>query len=356
MRSTAYKIHKYVSLTLAVLWLVQILTGVVAVFAPEMTAAKIDKPLAALNPEAFEASLNAFDKAHPDWEPGFIFTTSRESTRFDVYFHNTVSDDLGYRAVRIDGDGEIVADRMMKDDFFSFILNIHESLLIDGYGPTILGISGIFLLTNLILGIQMIWPQRKKWGSFFKLSLGVPIRIKLYNWHRLLGLCVAVPAVLVVATGVLLIWFEEVKGAVGDPWADPVVPAVPDLASKQTVSIADAMHIALKTYPAARLSILSTPSVEEPYYMIRLLQDGEIREIFGNTKIYISAVDGSILANYDQLNAPVRASILSSFFSIHLGNAIGLPGRILAFVTGIILLVMSGVGIALWWKRRPQRA
>jgi len=352
MRQFVYSLHKYLSLILGLIWFVQILSGVILVFAPEITDLRYSKPVVTLDPAALEKSINRAAVQNPDWKPSLIFTTSKEASRFDVYFYHQNSDSIGSRAVRIDGDGEILADRMMKWDFLNRVSELHEMLWIEDYGYIILGISGIFLCSNLALGLLLIWPSRKKWKSFFSLSSKAPIRIKFFNWHRLLGLCLLVPGFFVIFTGVLNIWLGDMKGVWGDPWPAPQIAVVADWAEQDIISLSEAINIAFNTYPGAKLSILSLPSATEPYYMVRLLQEGEIREVYGNTKLYISALNGTVLANYDQLNTSIKAQLFSSFFSLHLGNFMGMTGRFFVFLTGVGLFAISGIGGMLWWKRR----
>ncbi|MBL4803169.1 MAG: PepSY domain-containing protein [Emcibacter sp.] len=355
MKNMLLKVHKYISLTFVVIWMVQILSGLFMVFAPEITEARFSKPSVPLNMEVFEKSMWEQQAANPDWEPRTIYTTSKESTRFDVYFYHENSAQIGSRAIRIDGDGEILADRMMKWDFLNRAAEFHEMLWIDGFGYIILGVSGILLFTNMIIGLKMLWPMRKRWKSFFEVSAKDRKQIKLYKWHRLLGFCAALPALFVVFTGILNIWLDDFKDIFGNPWEAPVVEAVADFDNQKIITLSSAVEIALNTYPEASLSIISLPSGDDPYYMIRLLQEGEIREVYGNTKMYISALDGAVLTNYDQLSAPLKASLFSSFFSLHLGTPLGMPGRILVFVTGVLMLILGGFGTVLWWERRSKK-
>lgn len=354
-KSIIYKTHKYVSLALIALWFVQILTGVLSVFAPEINDIKYNRPYVDLDIKAVEQAIKKQDTANPDWSPELVFTTSKESTRFDVYFYHEDSDEIGSRAIRVDGDGTILADRRMKYDFLNRVAELHENLWIDGWGYILLGISGIFLFTNIFLGFYLIWPQRKQWGTFFKIKKGRPKIFKNLQWHRMLGLVVIIPAAYVVFTGVLNIWLGDMKEAFGDPWAAP--DSVVNMQPVETInlSFSDAMEVAWGAYPKATLSIASLASLEKPYYNIRLRQQGEVREIYGNTKMYISAVDGEVLANYDQINSSAKATLFSSFFSLHMGQPFGIFGKIVIFLTGIILLILGWFGGMLWWTRRKMK-
>lgn len=42
-------------------------------------------------------------------------------------------------------------------------------------------------------------------------------------------------------------------------------------------------------------------------------------------------------------------------FPLHSGRILGLPGRILISVTGLIVAMLSVTGVVIWWKKRAAR-
>jgi len=351
LRKTIYQLHKYVSLALIMIWSVQLLSGVILVFAPEINDQRFGGGAVPLDIAAVTRTIEAHHAENPDWEPELVFTTHAKSSRFDVYTYHEDSDTLGSRAVRIDGNGEILADRRMKYDFLNRVSELHETLWINGWGYILLGVSGILLLTNLIGGLWLIWPERKRWGSFFKLDSKRPLVFRRLQLHRLIGLVFVLPGIYIVGTGVANMWLGDMKTVLGDPWAAP--PAVTERAPAETIdlSLPDAIEVAWQEYPGATISIVTLPSIEAPYYTIRLRQDGEIREVYGNTKIWIDAVNGQVLGNVDQLEAGAKATVFSSFFALHMGQPFGLVGKTVFFLTGLALLILSVYGVLLWFTR-----
>lgn len=351
LKSTLYQLHKYVSLAMIAIWTIQILSGVILVFAPEINNQRYGGGKAPLDIAAVARTIETHHAENPDWTPRLVFTTHAKSSRFDVYSYHEESDTIGSRAVRIDGNGNILADRRMKYDILNRISELHETLWINGWGYILLGVSGILLLTNMLVGLYMIWPYRQRWGTYFKLDSSRPLVFRRLQLHRLLGLACAVPGMYIVATGVANMWLGDMKTAFGDPWVAP--PAVAERAPADTIKLAlpEAMEIAWQQYPGATLSIATLPSKETPYYTIRLRQEGEVREIYGNTKLWVDAVNGQVLGNVDQLNAGMKASIFSSFFALHMGQPFGLVGKIIFFLTGTALIILSVYGTLLWLER-----
>ncbi|GGB80037.1 PepSY-associated TM helix domain-containing protein [Henriciella pelagia] len=355
LKKTLFTLHKYVSLVLVAIWSIQILSGVILVFAPEINDQRFGGGKVPLDLSAVSQTIEEHHANNPDWEPQLVFTTHAKSSRFDIYAYHEDSDTLGSRAIRIDGDGTILADRRMKYDFLNRVSELHETLWISGWGYILLGVSGILLLTNMIIGLYLIWPQRKRWGAFFKLDAGRPLVFRRLQLHRMLGLVFVLPGIYVVGTGVANMWLGDMKETFGDPWAAPA--AVTERAPAETieVSLVEAMEIAWAEYPDATLSIVTLPSTDTPYYTIRLRQPGEVREVYGNTKLWVDAVDGSVLGNVDQVNAGAKATLFSSFFALHMGQPFGIFGKIVFFLTGAALLVLSVYGVLLWQARSSLR-
>lgn len=66
--------------------MVQILTGVIMVFTPEIEDSRYNLSSVSLNIKFFVENLKTQDAANSLREPRLIYTTSKKSTHFDVYF------------------------------------------------------------------------------------------------------------------------------------------------------------------------------------------------------------------------------------------------------------------------------
>ena len=120
------------------------------------------------------------------------------------------------------------------------------------------------------------------------------------------------------------------------------------------LSLEQAIEIAQSLYPQAKVSFWTMASNQEPYYKIRLLQEEELRTTQGMTTLYIDAIEGKILANYNALKSPTGVKFLNSFYPIHNGEFLGIMGRIIVFLAGIWLTLMIVLGISLWWVKKTR--
>ncbi|MGH3626466.1 MAG: PepSY domain-containing protein, partial [Sciscionella sp.] len=168
-------------------------------------------------------------------------------------------------------------------------------------------------------------------------------------------LWLVLPAVLFITAGAvegLIEPLESLLGAARDP------PAIQPAASsvRHTISPSRAIAIAVARHPGSALSVLGMPTAQRPWYRIRVLEPGEPRRAFGTTVVYVGALKGDVLADFDALKEPRATRALADAYPLHTGEFFGLPGRIMSLVDGLWLMAMALFGAQLWWTRRRQRA
>jgi uncharacterized iron-regulated membrane protein len=353
MRSIVRTTHKYLSLSLGVLWLLQALTGVLISFQGEIGDALLPGANRALAPGPFGAAIAKLIAARPQATLSYIMASEGSPNRYDVLF--TDKDDHT-RSVRVDGEGTVLRDVPRDYDYpapglFQTAHDFHETLFAGDRGKWFLGLSGFVLLSNLLFGLTLAWPARgQRWRRVLLPGTSGPPAAKFYKWHRALGPCLLVPAIVIVACGVLQQWPV-------DRWlgVESVAPQPRATAQTGLVTLADALTTALQRYPGAVLSLVEMPGADQPWYRIRLRQPGELRRVFGQTTLFVDAHDGAVLLDRDAFKLPLNEKIANAFYPIHNGEFLGLAGRVVSLITGLGLLTMAALGAGMWWTRRNAR-
>jgi len=213
-------------------------------------------------------------------------------------------------------------------------------------------ISIIVLLVNLLLALKLAWPARgQSWRRVLLPGFGGPAAATFYRWHRALGLCLFVPAIVIVSCGVLQQW-------PADRWlgVDAPAPAADATKAASTTTLGAALAVALQRYPGAALALVEMPGTEQPWYRIRLRQAGELRRVFGETTVYIDARDAAVLLDRDAFKLPLNEKIANAFYPVHTGEFLGFPGRLVSLLSGLSLIAMIGLGAGVWWTRRRARS
>lgn len=338
LRARVVAAHRWIGLIAAALWLLQAATGVFAVFHWEIE----DSITAGAH---HPTDLKAIERRLRDLAPNSMWSTAGAPDRYDVYVPG--------RSLRIDGAGNVLrvrgdGEKFAHGGFVETIVVLHQSLLAGNRGRWIIGTSGLFLASNLILGIIAAWPRRNQWKRALKPSTKGSRVTTLYSWHRAAGLWLAIPALCVVTAGVLLA-FDDFTEALLHPGPDDPSPI--RSTAQVRVGFAEAMQTALARYPGAALSGVGFPSPDNATWKITLKQRGELQRAYGKTRVFVSAVDGRVVADFNALSAPRTRRFLDLVFPFHTGEMGGTPGRIAVMTIGIWLITMIALGVSLWWTR-----
>ncbi len=356
MKNNLRRIHRWLSVILAIFWLLQGLTGALLVFQGELDQASIDRETHPLDVAALGRAIAEAQADNPDRRIPYVYASRGNPDRFDIY----LVDGEGKSRIRhVDGDGAVLRERPSNHDFLNAgILKIahtwHETMFAGEWSAWLVGTSGFLLLTNLILGLKLAWPQAGRWGRALAPAKAKGGAAKAYGWHRALGLWLGIPAILIVTTGILQVWGGPLYDWLGPVSASPTVTRTGDPAAVP-VSPDAAIETALARYPGARLSILTMPRADAYWYRVTIRQPEEPRRIFGTTQVYVDAANGQILADHDALKEGPGPAFLNAIYPIHTGEYVGTIGRVIVLVIAIWLVSMVCLGIYLWRARAAMR-
>ena len=362
MKSTLRKIHRYVSLALAAVWLVQALTGVLMVFHWELDDSMVAGEHRPVAPLSVAAAAQRVQSERPESKVVAFYATAGAADRFDIYIDNALGQtDI----VRVDGAGQPLMARPLDHDYrraglIQAAIVLHQSLFLGDGGKLFLGFSAFILLTNIIMGLTLAWPRRAEWRRAL-LPTASRVRIaNVFSWHRAVGLWLALPAMVLVVAGMLAA-FEEPLDEFLETGAPPSLLA--NVHSTQVYSLttakvapAVAMQVALQQFPAATPTSMRMPRQNAPWYEVWMKQAGEARRVYGQTAVYVSAEDGRLITVNDALKVSLKQRFVYAVVPTHTGEIVGLPGRLLAMTVGLWLLTMLVLGILLWSGRRRSRA
>jgi len=352
-------VHRWLGLTLGVLWLTQALTGVAVVFRWELDDATLPGPAGPADPVALGARIDALESRHG--RVSSVWASGKGADRFDIFYSDAAG---SARTMRVDGAGRILrdvsADALVSGGgIFNTLSTIHENLFAGDTGAWIIGLSGLVLLGNLVFGLRLAWPRKGMWKRSMLAAPRGPTAGRLQGWHRLLGLWLALPAAAVVAAGALLAFedgVEEVLHAVIAPPAAHVRLGSAAAGAQKRVGPGTALALALREYPGATVSALAFPSGGEPWYRIRLRARGEMTRIWGATTLFVSQANGEIVGGRGSIR-PLARRFVDALYPVHTGQIGGIAGRCLVGVIGILLVAMIALGTGLWLARRgPERA
>lgn len=354
MKRTLPLLHRWLGIALSAVWIFQAITGLILVFHWELDDWTIEEQGAPLNVQAFDARLREIEQDKATASVHSIWVSGGSPGLYDVFLNQAGN---GPSILRTDGNGDTLRvqnaeDTLTNGGIFKTLFKAHKSLLSGEPGEWFLALSGLILLASLVTGLKISWPRAGRWKrDLWPAFRGQPLHL-LRSWHKALGLWLVVPAILVVFTGVELIFQKGIARSLG---AGPIQPTLHSTAREINISAGQAINIALATFPDASFSGLIMPNSEKFYYTARMLEPDEWRRAIGKTVILISPVDGQVIAQQRATEASMTTRLLDSSYPLHTGEALGTAGRVFSLVLGIWLIGMCILGFLAWRKRRQSR-
>lgn len=346
---TCKKIHRVLGLCMAAFWLVQALTGVLLTFRQELDNVTLPgrgAPVVTADlGQRIESIQHAGGRVTSLWVADFA------ADQFDLRYVTAGTE----RLMRVDGAGRVLRDGLentpfANGGFFRTLTLIHTSLLAGDTGEWLIALSGVLLISNVVLGLKLAWPRAGMWRRALILRSSGNQAARFYAFHRTVGLWVAVPLLIVFAAGVALRFDDNIESALGIALAPPTsAPA------GSGITPARALDIALARFPGSTLTALSMPTSAGAWYRVRVHAPGEVPRMYGTTTVFVSAANGEILREYPARQASFARSFYDTLYPLHTGELGGLAGRLVLLVLGVTLLVMGLYGIRLWLARRQPR-
>ncbi|NOT16272.1 MAG: PepSY domain-containing protein [Methylotenera sp.] len=239
-----------------------------------------------------------------------------------------------------------------------FIAVLHYRLLLDDFwGGSIVGFLGIFGLFSTLTGMILWWPLTGKWRQAFtfkKTSNQKRINIDV---HKLVGMyfCVVLGAVLL--SGIYMNFNDKFVGLVQviSPQTNqmPIVK-VGDLHSN--IGLAKAAQIVESAHPEGEFKWMVDDASNGKYLFSRH-GVASTSHFWAERIVTVEAQTGRIVHVRDATNRKTAGeTFLDWQWPLHSGKAFGWAGRILVFISGLIVPILFVTGVIRWLqKRKIQR-
>jgi len=342
--------HRWLGLIAALFWILQASTGVLIVFRWEIDDATLAGARSSFDANSLATSIETVMRERGPVSSAWA--SSNAADRFDIYYTDLSGAE---RIRRVDAAGRNLRDRpasavLVKGAIFDTLSEFHQSLLGGATGTWVIRISGLLLLTNLIMGLRLVWPRAGLWSRAMFFHPKGPRRIVL--WHRLLGLWGVFPALLLVMAGLLLTYADDLERWLAVVRTDPAPISGP---SNPLITAGTALSIALSRYPRATVSAIQMPTAAQRWYRVRLRRESDFRRNWGLTAVVVNASNGAVI---DDTPAPLpntRRGMLDLLYPFHTGQIAGWPGRVFVLCVGGWVITMITLGLVSWARRRRQQ-
>ncbi len=259
--------------------------------------------------------------------------------------------------------GDFIQEKRLAADFFTIVLFIHTTLLLGELGTQVIGWSVIMFIISLITGLILWFPKntkvfknKKGRKSKFGLKLKGPKNKVVYDLHSVLGFYAASLLIVLSITGIA--WTFT--------WVDNALYTAVTFETKKEKKELQIDSTTFKLTTLDQLKKRVVPQRDDKGLFIYYLPNKNTDPLwimsspdedqFGNTDNYYAHPDTGefIETKYDEdKNAGEKFNSL--YYDIHTGSLLGLPGKILIFLAGLIGASMPITGVMLYLHRRKKK-
>lgn len=260
--------------------------------------------------------------------------------------------------------GQLLHTEDLSKNFFVIVEYIHLYILLPpAIGKWVVGVSVIIFVALMITGIILWWPKRKsdrkrsltiKWNGRWR-------RVN-YDLHNVLGFYATSIALILALTG-LAIAFEPVDKAIykvanlgADHHEESIIPKSDSLHKTNPVKLApidNAFVQARVQSPSAQMFLISNAAGASGVIGISAYPKSLY---FGmRDEFSFDQYSGKLLKKlpYEKQSAGMKLNGLN--YDIHVGQALGLFGKIVAFLGSLICASLPVTGFIVWLGKRKKK-
>lgn len=373
-KKIAGKIHLWLGLSTGLVVFIVALTGCIYCFKEEITSLTDDYKYVEAQEEAFIAPSKARDIALgviPDRTIHGIGYGDKTDA-IEVVFYEP--DPEFYHVLHLNPySGEVLNHSNVRSGFFAFILDGHMNLWMGEFGRQLIGYSTLLFLISLISGLILWYPRnRKAAGKRLKLKWSDRTRWKrkIYDLHNVFGFYASAVAVIIAITGLVMAfnWFQDgVYTVAGGDRAHAGFVHPQNISSSDTPEInadgekdKEAIDLIwermMQEYPQAYHVEVHIPPVDGyTIYVHATFSEGthwnaDYRYFDSRTLEEVKA-DSPYLTMEEASTADL---VRRMNYDIHVGAIGGIGGKIIAFLSSLIVGSLPVTGFVIWWGRRKK--
>lgn len=255
--------------------------------------------------------------------------------------------------------GEIIGSRFWGETLMTWIYDVHAELQLDKLGWDLVGYSALALIASLGTGFYLWFPnQWRNRSSWWFKTHGSKSR-KLFDLHRLVGIYFAIPLIILAVSGFYFTHPAKVKPVVKLLY--PIREAPKDMKSKviegqRALTLDKVVSIAREHFPKGDVRQILTPVGTDGVYRVNLRGPDSFALNHPISAIWLDQYSGTPIFKLDKQSNNFGETTLDLLWPIHreIGEFLGMPGRILYVITGLVPLVLLVTGIMFYKTKRKR--
>lgn len=360
-------LHRWLGLTVGVLFCIAGLSGSVLVYYPEIDRAVNPDWVTPQSSAPARSMAEVLAAAEPIARGRFIHSVFPADEGFPVHrvwLTPSATDASRFWEVLVDpGSAKVLGERQAvpvfeldRRNLVNTVYTLHFNLFAGPAGQTVVGLVGIVLLVSVISGLVLWWPRGRKWRQALTLKRGARGHRRNVDWHRLSGGYGAVLLAILAFTGVCLVFPDYVGVVFPEDQAEPITPPRAAISPLGAPPSADqVMTQALKALPGSQITALWRPGTDGPDWYVTLREPTGIGAAGGRAHLWIDAASGAITKVERSNSGSTKTQFFAWQLPLHNGTAFGSAGRLAICIAGILPTILMVTGLAIYARKRAAR-
>jgi uncharacterized iron-regulated membrane protein len=258
--------------------------------------------------------------------------------------------------------------KALGNSFFGFILDLHSTLTMGGFGRIITAIATLlFTIIMLTTGVYLWFPHKKeRLKSSFKIKWDASNKRLNYDLHNVTGFYFFIPLFLIGLTGAAFYFDTSIQWVI-DKITFSETAKVSFWDKNSYKSNSNQGKIFLTTQQALAEMDKHYPDMYKRNLWMTKKDDGNLSFAYqnnllvhagGSTAIFlkINPYTGEVISELNPKNLPLGSAIMAEWqLPIHLGEFGGLFTRILWFISGFIPAFLTYTGFKIWYGKFKKK-
>ncbi|MGZ8233738.1 PepSY-associated TM helix domain-containing protein, partial [Methylobacter tundripaludum] len=261
---------------------------------------------------------------------------------------------------------KVIGKRLMSSSgnpfpktFIGFIFELHYALLLGkSPGYVIVGIISALLIISVLTGLIVWWPLTGKWLQALIIKRKASTERFMFDLHKTSGFYSTLVLLPVLFSGIYMDLPENVV-----PVLELFSPVTyrywfhsTPMPNAESITMAQAVTIADKRYPSGRPSSIYGATSPTSTYTVCKNGVEESGSILQRRCVVMDRYSGKIL-DVDDPTVGTAGEVFTHWqWPLHSGQAFGMTGRILVFLSGLACPALFITGMIRWLQKRKAYA
>lgn len=366
------KVHLYLGLFAGAVFVLIGLAGSLSVFGPELDTLlnpALKKTQSYLSPSAFR-SLDEIAAAAKAVIPksgkpyAFVFPSQPETAFLVTYSLPThVPGQSEWHQVYVNPyTAKVTGQRLMFDTsnscrgaLMNFFVRFHYTLALGEAGRTFVGIVGLLLVFSILTGLIVWWPNPGRLRQALSLKRHASAERFNFDLHKTVGFYSSLVLLLVLVSGVEMVFpvyadalvkvFLPVSPKAEAPVSETTNPGFP-------ITLAQVVAVTDSRFPDGAYKWIFFPQGERSVFRVVKRAPEEVNLTRPFRTLWLDQYTGKIVQERVPTKNEAGDTLLQWIYPLHNGEAFGLTGRILIFISGLVPAVLYVTGFIRWRQKR----